>query len=419
MIPLERKGEIYGMMGIAHEIGERKQAEERLRKSEEEFKAILENMQDIYTRTDIKGNAIMANPYTAELVGLASADELIGKNMAEFLSPEDIEQLMSKLLETGSVKQFETGLICPDRQIIPIEFNARIVFDDKGEPIGLEGVARDITERKQAEEDLRESETRYKSIFNSPFQMAYIVDLSGQVLDTNAYALEHMGYNEEEMAEMSFQAFSHPDDLPNAMEYVTGILAGKKLPPITIRVNKKSGEVLWIESSMIPLRRGEELYALMGLAQDVTERIQSEERLNDLVVRLKASQEELSTPVVQVWDKVLALPLIGVVDSVRAQKIMEVLLQRIVDTQAEIVILDTTGIATMDTQVTTHMVRTIQASSLLGTKCVITGITPEVAQAMTQLDVDMTGLITKRDLQEGLRWALDKRGYKKGISPLG
>ena len=98
--------------------------------------------------------------------------------------------------------------------------------------------------------------------------------------------------------------------------------------------------------------------------------------------RLKASQEELMTPVVQVWENILALPIIGIVDSYRAQKTMETLLDKIVESQSEMVIIDITGVASMDTEVANHLVKTVKAASLLGCTCVITGIRPEVAQTM-------------------------------------
>ena len=153
---------------------------------------------------------------------------------------------------------------------------------------------------------------------------------------------------------------------------------------------------------------------LRGIVRDITERKRLEEQLRDTVEKLKASQEELSTPVVQIWDRVLALPLIGVVDSLRAQKIMETLLNRIVETQSEMVILDITGVSSIDTQVVNHLIKTIQAAKLLGAECVITGIRPEIAQTMIHLGLDMESFPTRRSLRDGLMYALEKLGYRVG-----
>ncbi|MCL0077056.1 STAS domain-containing protein, partial [Dehalococcoidia bacterium] len=147
--------------------------------------------------------------------------------------------------------------------------------------------------------------------------------------------------------------------------------------------------------------------------EDITERKDLEEQLKDTVEKLKASQEELSTPVVQIWDRVLALPLIGVVDSLRAQKIVETLLNRIVETQSEMVILDITGVSSIDTQVVNHLIKTVQAAKLLGAECVITGIKPKVAQTMIHLGLDMESFPTRRSLRDGLMYALEKIENRK------
>ena len=94
---------------------------------------------------------------------------------------------------------------------------------------------------------------------------------------------------------------------------------------------------------------------------------------------------------------------------------MEVLLSKIVETQANVVIVDVTGVATMDTQVTNHLIQTANATKLLGADCVITGIKPDVAQAMVQIGADMSSLTIARDLQEGLRYAMRRLGYRVEI----
>ena len=117
------------------------------------------------------------------------------------------------------------------------------------------------------------------------------------------------------------------------------------------------------------------------------------------------------TPVVQVWENILALPIIGIVDSYRAQKTMETLLDKIVETQSEMVIIDITGVASMDTEVANHLVKTVKAASLLGCTCIITGIRPEVAQTMIHLGINFHEFVTKRDMQEGLKYCLETVSY--------
>jgi anti-anti-sigma regulatory factor/DNA-binding NarL/FixJ family response regulator len=137
----------------------------------------------------------------------------------------------------------------------------------------------------------------------------------------------------------------------------------------------------------------------------------SEEKLRQTVEKLRVSQEALSTPVVQIWDKVLALPLIGVIDDERAKQIMEILLNKIVDTRSEMIIVDVTAVASIDTHVANHLIQTIESVSLLGARCILTGIQPQIAQTMTNLGMDMSKITVKRDMQDGLRWALHNLGY--------
>jgi rsbT co-antagonist protein RsbR len=161
-----------------------------------------------------------------------------------------------------------------------------------------------------------------------------------------------------------------------------------------------------------------QIHGIVANYRDISERKRAEEelkayqeRLKDALTKLRVSYEELSTPVVQIWDHVLAIPLIGILDTSRAKNVMDVLLNKIVETRAEVVVLDVTGVATMDTQVTNHLLQTAASTELLGAECVITGIRPEVAQAMMHIGVDFTRLNTKRDLQEGLKYALARIGH--------
>lgn len=114
---------------------------------------------------------------------------------------------------------------------------------------------------------------------------------------------------------------------------------------------------------------------------------------------------ELATPVIQVWEGVVALPLVGSIDSARAKEIMENLLEAVVAYQADIVIIDITGVPVVDTQVANRLMRTVEAVRLLGTRSIITGINPVIAQTLVQLGVDLSQLTTKSSLRAGLQQA--------------
>jgi rsbT co-antagonist protein RsbR len=124
----------------------------------------------------------------------------------------------------------------------------------------------------------------------------------------------------------------------------------------------------------------------------------------------RADMMELSTPVIKVWDKILTLPIIGTLDSRRAQLMMEALLQRIVETGSTVAILDITGVRTMDTLVANHLIKTVTAARLMGARCVLTGVSPAIAQTMVQLGIDLSQITTRAQMSDGIRLALELVG---------
>jgi rsbT co-antagonist protein RsbR len=129
-----------------------------------------------------------------------------------------------------------------------------------------------------------------------------------------------------------------------------------------------------------------------------------------VILRQQQEMLELSTPVVTLWNGVLALPLIGTLDSARTQVVMESLLQRIVDTGSLIAILDITGVPTVDTLVAQHLLKTVAAARLMGADCIISGIRPQIAQTIVHLGVDLTSVITKATLADAFAVALKRLG---------
>ena len=125
---------------------------------------------------------------------------------------------------------------------------------------------------------------------------------------------------------------------------------------------------------------------------------------------------ELSTPVVELWDDVLALPLIGTLDSGRTQVVMQNLLEKIVETGAGIAIIDITGVPTVDTLVAQHLLKTVAAARLMGAECIISGIRPQIAQTIVHLGVDLQGVLTKATLADAFAIALKRGGF--GVAPV-
>ncbi|HET6345385.1 MAG TPA: STAS domain-containing protein [Myxococcota bacterium] len=131
-----------------------------------------------------------------------------------------------------------------------------------------------------------------------------------------------------------------------------------------------------------------------------------------VIARQQQEVLELSTPVIQLWDGILGLPLIGTLDSRRTQLVMEALLQRLVDTGSEIAIIDITGVPTVDTLTAQHLLKTIAATRLMGAECIISGIRPQIAQTIVHLGVDLGDVVTKATLAGALQLAMERTGVK-------
>ena len=154
------------------------------------------------------------------------------------------------------------------------------------------------------------------------------------------------------------------------------------------------------------VRRVNEL--LDGLGLYTTEVFQKSREA--VILRQQQDMMELSTPVVKLWDGVLALPMIGTLDSARTQVVMETLLQRIVDSGAEVAILDITGVPTVDTLTAQHLIKTVTAARLMGADCIISGIRPQIAQTIVHLGVQLGDITTKATLADAFAMALQRRG---------
>lgn len=132
----------------------------------------------------------------------------------------------------------------------------------------------------------------------------------------------------------------------------------------------------------------------------------------EIINRQQEELLELSTPVVKLWEGVLAVPMIGTLDSNRTQIVMETLLQKIVETGSELAIIDITGVPTVDTLVAQHLLKTVTAIRLMGADCIISGIRPQIAQTIVHLGIDLQGITTKASLADALSLALQRTGWR-------
>ncbi|HLL73689.1 MAG TPA: STAS domain-containing protein [Pyrinomonadaceae bacterium] len=216
------------------------------------------------------------------------------------------------------------------------------------------------------------------------------------------------------------EAFEHPafDELRRFLNEISHLRAVKGYTPV-----ENATYVISLRNSVRPMLVEEyqsedsfRLASLLGHLATMIDKmalvmIENYIRSREETIRQqRADMMELSTPVIKVWDKILSLPIIGTLDSRRAQLMMEALLQRIVETGSTVAILDITGVRTMDTLVANHLIKTVTAARLMGARCVLTGVSPAIAQTMVQLGIDLSQITTRAQMSDGIRLALELVG---------
>jgi rsbT co-antagonist protein RsbR len=235
------------------------------------------------------------------------------------------------------------------------------------------------------------------------------------------FASDHItvmtGYSREEYLAMNEPWFAliHPDDRERMRrESAEHVARGGGVAQF--RWNTKDGRTIWVENHLRTVfdEHGHPI-GLRGVSMDITERKQiereqTEARLREEVIRMQEARlAELSTPLIPISDEVMVMPLIGVVDSERAERVIQTLLYGIAKSRARFAILDITGVPSVDSATADALTRAAKAVQLLGAEVVLTGIRPEVAQTLISLGTDLGGIVTRGSLQSGIAHAMTRR----------
>lgn len=243
-----------------------------------------------------------------------------------------------------------------------------------------------------------------------------LLDTQGKVLTWNTGAERLKGWKADEIIGQHFSRFYTPED----------VKAGKAATELKQATEtgrfedegwrmRKDGTRFWANVVVTALRDEKgEIRGFGKLTRDLSERRKAEEQLK------RQAQEilEMATvPVVQVWEGIVLVPIIGTLDSQRTQQLMEKLLHRVAESNSPVALLDITGVPTIDTQTAQHLIETISAVRLLGAEVILTGVRPVIAQTLVHLGIDLTNVVTRSSLASGLRLALDSINAK--VAPKG
>jgi rsbT co-antagonist protein RsbR len=232
-----------------------------------------------------------------------------------------------------------------------------------------------------------------------------MLDPTGHVASWNPGAARIKGYTRDEVIGKHFSCFYTADAIQRGLpEKELEVAASEgRFEDEGWRV-RKDGKQFWASVVITALRDNDgSLRGFGKVTRDLTERRQTEERIQQQAREIM----ELSTPVMQVWQGVVVAPLIGSLDSQRTQQFMERLLNRIVETNSPMALVDIMGVPTVDTQTAQHLIETISAVRLLGAQVVLTGVRPAIAQTLVHLGIDLSNITTRASLSAGLLVALD------------
>jgi PAS domain S-box-containing protein len=252
-----------------------------------------------------------------------------------------------------------------------------------------------------------------RTIIDSLPDVMYVKDSAGrfEVANQSLAQLLGVGSPDELIGKTDFELF--PRELATQYDADDRAIIESGVPLFDKEepVQHADGTTHWIVTTKVPLRDPQgRMIGLVGRGQDITERKRSEaerQRLQeDLIQAQAAALQELSTPLIPISDTVLVMPLIGRIDARRASQILETLLTGIQSQQADLAIIDITGVNVVDTQVAQALIQAARAVKLLGAQVVLTGLRPEVAQTLVSLGVDLTDIVTRGTLQSGIAYGL-------------
>jgi PAS domain S-box-containing protein len=402
----DAQGNIGGITIFTEVITERKQAEQELRRSRALLQGFIENIPSVAYATDRAGRNLLVNQHWGTATGV-DPEYALGKANTELFGEEIAAywQLVAQhIFETGQALQREE--VFPQEDGLHTYLTLRFpIRDAQGQVYAVGGISTDITERKKTEDDLRTFQTLVE---NAPDGIA-LVRMDEYISYANTALKEMTGHGEALVGAHYHKLQGRVDEelvrkINQELE-VNGIWQG------TTTQVRADGTSYPVQSSVFLMYDDAGQPMVSGVViRDISEQQRQEEerqRLQEQVIEAqRATLLELSTPLIPVSEDVVIMPLVGAIDSGRAQMVMESLLEGVATNRANVAIVDITGVSIVDTQVAQALVSAAQAVRLLGARVILTGIGPQVAQTLVHLGVDMNAIITRSSLQSGIAYAM-------------
>ncbi len=292
----DSQGKPIGFRGLSRDITEQKKAAEELRESEGKYRTILESVIEGYYEVDLAGNFTFVNDSICHNIGY-SRDEMMGMNNRDYMDEQTARKVLERYAEVYTTGQpargFDFEIIRKDGTKLFISVSISLMTDSKGEPTGFRGVVRDITEEKQAEEDLRKSEERYRSLFETATDGIFTMDLKTRFTSGNKKAEEMCGYSRDELLGEYATLILPEEEIPRMADVFKKVLRGET-DTYETRIITKNGDLLPVEVTSSPVEIDGEIIGTLGMARDITERKKAEEELRRNEEKYRQLTEEIN-----------------------------------------------------------------------------------------------------------------------------
>lgn len=385
---------------------------------ESQNQALFENATVGVFRTSPEGRFLEANPAVAQIIGYDSPQDVL-ENVTDiatqlYADPVERTKVLDKLRQDEGKTQVEALFRRRDGETFIGQITLWMVKDDAGNMKYTEGFVEDITERKRQEEALRTSEETARAIINASPDVMLLVDAQGTILAINAITAKFFGMQESNLIGLNAFDFFPPHVAQERRRQFATVLETGHM----VQFDETLGEK-YLENVLAPVVDEQGTVTRVSIvSRNVTERRQMEKELQTLQEQIidsqRAALRTLSSPLIPLSDTIVLMPLIGNVDSTRAQQVMETLLEGVAYYQAETAIIDITGVSVADTQVANALMQTTQAVQLLGSQVILTGIGPAMAQTLIHVGADLSGIRTHGNLQRAIAYAMGKGNGSQG-----
>ncbi|MCS6940035.1 MAG: PAS domain S-box protein [Roseiflexus sp.] len=374
------------------------------------FRVLVETTPQAIGIVRLDGIVTYANPAFSALTGY---DRLAGMHVTALYFEHDLPLLEASIrtIQSDGVWRGIARLRHKNGHAIPVRVNAFVIRNDEGDPVAMTGTFEDLTAELQREERLRLFEALVE---NAPDAIG-VADFKGDIIYANAAYKTLTGYGDALIGMNGFD-YIHEEDHQAGQTAMTRLAEGKPVF-LEVRIRRKDGDIVPVAATMYAQTSPHGEAQIIGFLRDISAQKRAEEErfaLQQQVIEAqRAAIRELSTPLIPISETAVIMPLVGAIDSARAQQIIDALLEGVAEHRAEMAIVDITGVQVVDTQVANALVRAAQAVRLLGAQVVLTGIKPQVAQTLVQLGVSLEGIHTTGTLQTGVRLALDNDANRR------